>query len=66
MAHRQIAPKFVNLAEAARIVDYKLKTLHNWISAGDLRTEHGLRKVHGRWKVNLARFLEAFEKGELG
>ena len=62
----QIASKFVSLAEAGRVVGYKLKTLHNWVSAGILRREHGIVKVRGRWRVNLARFLEAFEKGELG
>jgi hypothetical protein len=62
----QIAPKFVRLDEAGRMVGYELKTLHDWISAGILRLEHGLVKVRGRWRVNLARFLEAFEKGELG
>jgi hypothetical protein len=36
-----MAPKFVSLGDAGRIVDYKLKTLHNWISAGILRREHG-------------------------
>jgi hypothetical protein len=59
-------PKFVSLGEAARVIGYQLKTLHNWISAGILRREHGLLKVRGRWRVNLATFLEAFEKGELG
>jgi len=59
-------PQFVPLAEAAHRVGYKPKTMSNWISAGILRREHGLVKVRGRWRVNLARFLEAFEKGELG
>jgi hypothetical protein len=59
-------PRFVTLAEAARRVGYQPKTLSNWISAGVLRREHGLTKVRGRWRVNLTRFLEAFEKGELG
>jgi hypothetical protein len=54
------------LAEAGRVVGYQLKTLHNWISAAILRREHGLVKVRGRWRVNLPRFLEALEKGELG
>jgi hypothetical protein len=62
----QSAPQFVSLSQAGPIVGYKLKTLHNWISAGILRREHGLVKVRGRWRVNLARFLEAFQKGELG
>jgi hypothetical protein len=62
----EIAPKFVSLGEAGRVIGYQPKTLHNWISAGTLRTEHGLLKVRGRWRVNLATFLSAFEKGELG
>jgi hypothetical protein len=62
----QIAFKFVSLGEAARAVGYQFKTLHNWISGAVLRREHGLVNVRGRWRVNLAWFLEAFEKGELG
>jgi hypothetical protein len=59
-------PVFVTLAEATHRVAYERKTLSNWISAGVLRREHGLVKVRGRWRVRIARFLEAFEKGELG
>jgi hypothetical protein len=56
----------VSLGDAARAVGYKLKTLHNWISAGIRRREHGLVKVRGRWRVDLARLFDALEKGELG
>jgi hypothetical protein len=59
-------PEFVTLAQAAHRIGYQPKTLSNWISVGVLRREHGLVKVRGRRRVRLARFLEAFEKGELG
>ncbi len=44
--------QLMRLAEAARRIGRKPKTLHNWIARGELRAEHGLIKSNGRWLVD--------------
>ena len=45
---------WIDLAEAARRLDYERKTLYGWIEKGILRAEHGLKKIRGRVACQLA------------
>ena len=55
---------FIDLAEAAQRVGYERDTLYNWIYASKLRSEHGLKKIGGRWRINWLTFLDCVDRGE--
>jgi hypothetical protein len=58
-------PVVITVAETARRIDCKPKTLYNWIETGKLRNEHGLRRLGpARWRIDWAIFKACFDRGE--
>jgi hypothetical protein len=54
----------IDLAEASRRLGNERDTLYNWIYAGKLRPEHGLKKIRGRWRINWPVFMACVDRGE--
>lgn len=53
----------VTVAEAARRIGLKPKTLYNCIEAGRIRREHGLLAWGKRWRIEWAVFKACFDTG---
>jgi hypothetical protein len=55
----------ISLADAARRIGRERKTLYGWIEKDCLRSEHGLKKINGRYLVDWPTFMACLERGEI-
>jgi len=53
----------ISLAEAARRIGRERKTLYGWIEKSWLRTEHGLKKINGRYLIEWPTFIDCLDRG---
>jgi len=58
-------PVFAKVEQAARLCGFRPKTFYNWIEAGKLRTEHGLRKFGRECRIEWKTFKAAVDRGEV-
>lgn len=56
----------ISVAEAARRIGYKPKTIYCWIEKGRLGHEHGLRTVGNRHRIEWWEFKTAVDNGGFG
>jgi Helix-turn-helix domain len=57
--------RYVSVAEAAKLLGMKPKTLRNWKALGKLSTRHGLRKIGRRVMFDTEELKNAVDQGEL-